>query len=385
VDISYRGIYLLGEKIKRDNNRVNIAKLNPVDTIGDELSGGYILEQNIWDPSNSFYSNYSPIDHPGMDVHFLYNYPDAAAIVPQQKAYIAAYVDSLETALYSPNFTDTLLGYRHYLDVKSYIDYFLMNEVARNADGFKKSIFYHKDKDSNGGKLKAGPFWDFDWAWKNIYGCSIFENLDGSGWAYQLNDCQGQDVNSTGWMVRLLQDSTFRNELHCTYESYRQTILDTAHIFGIIDSVALLVQNAQVRHFDLWHVLGEASVAPEINNIGVTYAGELDSLKKWIVDRLNWLDSNMPGLCTITSNVNLSSDASIVKCYPNPMQSLFTLEVPRAYLGNQLSVYDYSGKLILRDVIESDKKVINASDWKPGLYLINIGDANKHSIRVIKE
>lgn len=385
VDSSYRGIYLLGEKIKRDNNRVNIAKLNPVDTTGDELTGGYILEQNIWDPSNSFQSNYSPIDHPGMDIHFLYNYPDASAIMPQQKAYIASYVDSLETALYSSNFTDTVIGYRHYLDVKSYIDYFLMNEVARNADGFKKSIFYHKDKDSNGGKLKAGPLWDFDWAWKNIYGCSIFENLDGSGWSYQLNDCQGQDVNSTGWMVRLLQDSTFRNELHCTYESYRQTIFDTAHIFGIIDSVALLVQNAQVRHFDLWHVLGEASVAPEINNIGVTYAGELDSLKKWIVDRLNWLDSNMPGLCTMTSTVDLSSDASIVKCYPNPMQSFFTLELPKSYLGTQLCVYDYSGKLISKEVIQSDKKVINASDWKPGLYLINISDAYQQSIRVIKE
>lgn len=58
--------------------------------------------------------------------------------MPQQKAYIASYVDSLETALYSSNFTDTVIGYRHYLDVKSYIDYFLMNEVARNADGFKR-------------------------------------------------------------------------------------------------------------------------------------------------------------------------------------------------------------------------------------------------------
>ena len=385
VDSSYRGIYLLGEKIKRDNNRVNIAKLNPIDTIGDELTGGYILEQNIWDPSNSFQSNYSPIDHPGMDVHFLYNYPDATAIMPQQKAYIASYVDSLETALYSPNFTDTATGYRHYMDVKSFIDYFLMNEVARNADGFKKSIYYHKDKDSNGGKLKAGPVWDFDWAWKNIYGCFIFENLDGSGWAYQLNDCQGQDVNSTGWFVRLLQDSSFRDELHCTYESYRQTILDTAHIFGIIDSVAILVQNAQSRHFALWHVLGEASVAPEINNIGVTYAGELDSLKKWIVDRIDWLDANMPGLCTTTAINEISAVYQLIKSYPNPTHDLLQLDIANILLGEQFEVYDYTGKLIYRREILSEKMTINTNDWSAGVYLIKAGNKNQQSIRVVKE
>lgn len=73
------------------------------------------------------------------------------------------------------------------------------------------------------------------------------------------------------------------------------------------------------------------------------------------------------------------------KVLSNPMQSFFTLELPKSYLGTQLCVYDYSGKLISKEVIQSDKKVINASDWKPGLYLINISDAYQQSIRVIKE
>ena len=85
-----------------------------------------------------------------------------------------------------------------------------MNEVSRNNDGFKKSVFFHKDKNSNGGKLKAGPVWDFDWAWKNIASCSIFEATDGSGWAHLINDCF-TDNYSCGWYVRLLQDSTFNN------------------------------------------------------------------------------------------------------------------------------------------------------------------------------
>lgn len=66
--------------------------------------------------------------------------------MPIQKAYIASYVDSLEAALYSSNFTDTTNGYRKYMDVKSFIDYFLVNELSRNGDGFKKSVFITKTK-----------------------------------------------------------------------------------------------------------------------------------------------------------------------------------------------------------------------------------------------
>ena len=244
VDSSYKGIYVFGEKLKRDSNRVDIAKLTELDLADDDLTGGYILTQNYWNSNNSFESNYSPIDHPGFDVHFVYEYPKADVILPVQKAYIASFVDSLETALYSPEFYDPNLGYRQFMDVPSFIDYFLVNEVSRNADGFKKSVFFHKDKNSNGGKLKAGPVWDFDWAWKNIDICEIYQNTDGSGWAHLNNDCF-TDNYSTGWYVRLLQDESFRNELRCSYEEYRMDILNTDSLFNYIDNMGALVQNAQ--------------------------------------------------------------------------------------------------------------------------------------------
>ena len=155
-----------------------------------------------------------------LDLHFLYEYPDARTILPVQKTYIARFVDSLERRLYSSNFRDPNQGYRKYLDVHSFISYFLVNEVARNADGFKKSIFYNKDKFSKGNKLNAGPVWDFDWAWKNIAGCSLYDNFSGAGWAHLNNDCP-TDNNSTGWYVRMLQDTSFSNELRCTYDKYR--------------------------------------------------------------------------------------------------------------------------------------------------------------------
>ena len=347
IDSSYKGIYVFGEKIKRDKNRVNIANLTEADISGDDLTGGYILQQNHWNADNSFQSNYSPIDHPGFDIHFLYQDPKPENLLPIQKAYIASYVDSLEAALYSSNFTDTTNGYRKYMDVKSFIDYFLVNELSRNGDGFKKSVFYNKDKNSKGGKLKAGPVWDFDWAWKNIGGCTS-ENLDGSGWAHYVNDCS-PDNYSTGWYIRLLQDTSFSNELRCTYENYRQTILDTSYIFSYIDSVKNLVQNAQARHFKKWPILGKSGPAPEIGDIATTYDGVLDTLKGWISLRLDWLDRNIPGLCKpAVSGSNQHEFSEILQCFPNPasdfVQIEYTLSAP---MKVKVSMHNYLGNTVV--------------------------------------
>jgi hypothetical protein len=350
--------------------------LTPADTTGNDLTGGYILQQNYWDPSNSFQSNYSPIDHPGLDVHFLYEYPKPDTILPVQKYYIASFVDSLEDALYSPGFADTVSGYRKYMDVKSFIDYFLVNEVSRNADGFKKSVFYNKPKFSKGGKLKAGPVWDFDWAWKNLGNCDIFANFDGAGWAHHVNDCPS-DNHSTGWYVRLFQDSTFNDELRCTYESYRQSILDTTYIFAYIDGVRSLVQHAQARHFKKWPVLGVSGPAPEIGAIAATYNAELDTLKKWITIRLQWLDANIPGLC-VPVGVAGADPPGAVHCFPNPagdfVQVNYSLPAP---VMVKVSILNYLGQ----EVVSRDEGTqpagkhsiqLETSGLPAGLYVVHL-------------
>ncbi len=345
IDSSYKGIYVIGEKIRRDANRVDIAKLTAADTIGDDLTGGYILQQNYWDANNSFQSNYSPIDHPGFDVHFVYEYPNANTILPVQKTYIASYIDSLETALYSINFADPDVGYRKYMDVPSFIDYFLVNELSRNADGFKKSVFFHKDKNSNGGKLKAGPVWDFDWSFKNQDYC-YFNDLEGEGWAHHINDCN-VDNYSTGWYIRLLQDSTFQNELKCTYEQYRQNMLDTTAIFSYIDSIGATVQNARTRHFQKWPLLGHNGPDWEIEPMPSTYNAELNTLKNWINRRLLWLDDNIPGLC-IPTGVAEAGLSDVVNCYPNPASSYLIIDYSlRSAMNVSVRLYDYLGTEVL--------------------------------------
>lgn len=346
LDSAYRGIYVLTETIKRDNGRVDIARLDSTENTGEPRTGGYILEQNLWTPQNSFQSNFSPIDHPGLPVRFLYDYPEPDVITDAQRTYIATFIDTLETALYSTGFTDPVSGYRAHLDVPSFINYFLVNELARNNDGFKKSVFFHKDRNSNDRRLKAGPVWDFDWAWKNLWGCSLFSNTDGSGWAHRINDCP-TDNYSTGWYIRLLQDPAFANELRCTYEEHRTGVLSQSSLHAWIDSVGTLVAVAQQRHFQKWPILGVSGPAPEVLPCAATYAAELDTLKHWIGLRLAWLDANLPGLCAQAAVPEQGTVA--FGCAPNPTDGPVrfsgTLEAGAHW---ELSVHDAVGRVVQR-------------------------------------
>lgn len=350
----YQGVYAFTEKIKVDNDRVDIASLNPNENAGDSLTGGYILELAYHNDNNSWELEYSPLDHPDFDVHLVYKYPKAEDITDPQKEYIAAFVDSMETALYGPDFASEELGYRQFLDIESFIDYFLINELSRNNDGFKKSRFFHKDKYSNGGKFKAGPTWDFDWAWKDMWSCEIFENQDGSGWAHLINTCP-TDNYTPDWYVRLQQDTTYNNHMRCRWDEYREGFLNMDYIESYADSIADLVSDAQARHYQKWPFLGVNTGSPELDPIAETYAEEVEKFKAWIGLRIDWLDENIPGTCwgPITSVSEIENEFVI---YPNPSQGDFTVQ-------------DISSKVTLIQIVDGQGRLVN--QFIPSSSLLN--------------
>lgn len=371
INDDYRGIYIFSEIIKRDTGRVDIATLNPDEISGDDVTGGYILEQNLSTAENSFQSNFSPIGHPGVDVRFIFRSPAPDVITPEQRTYIAAFLDTVESALYDADFADPASGYRSWLDVPSFIAYFLVNEVARNNDGFKKSVYFNKDKNSNGGKLNAGPVWDFDWAWKDIEECDIVQGDNGAGWAHRINDCP-TDNYGTGWYIRLLQDSAFANELRCTYETYRTTMLSTDHLFAFIDSVGAVVQNAQARHFQKWPILGVSGPAPENGPFADSYNGELEDLKAWITTRLAWLDANMPGSCESVSVAERTGNGPLT-CYPNPSTGTFRFQ---GRLGHgalhRLTIRDVTSRVIESVSINGGEVVLDRTIVNSGSYFFTL-------------
>jgi hypothetical protein len=379
----YQGIYLLAEKIKRDSNRIDIPKLLLGDTVGLDLSGGYVFKVDYWDNSNSWQSNFSPIGFPGLDIHYVYYYPSFDVIAPQQKDYLKNFVDEFETALYSSYFTDTIYGYRKYISVRSFLDYFIVNELARNVDGFKKSRFFFKDKDHPDGtysKLHAGPVWDFDWAWKDMWSGSE----DGSGFMYSE---VAQDVNAPGWYIRLLQDTLFTNELSCRYDDLRRTVLDLDYMHAKIDSAAALVNESQNWHFAVWGNMGVSTGTPETQAPAQSYAEEVQRLKDWVTRRINWLDANMPVTLNNCSMSGLTSiDNQLFSAHPNPFENFLDIAVA----SNDpltLTLSDANGKILINtsySQIIGKLRLDNLENLAQGFYLLKIEQGgNSNTIKLI--
>ncbi|NQU52610.1 MAG: CotH kinase family protein [Bacteroidetes bacterium] len=364
INGQYEGIYLLCEKVKRDKNRVDIAKLKPEDNQGDDVTGGYIFKVDYNNGYDGWQSNFGPIDHPTYTTRFVYYYPDYDEIVGSQREYIKTFVDEFQYQLNQPAFKD---NYNSYIHDSSFIDYFILNELARNVDGYKKSRYFHKDKDSKGGLIKAGPVWDFDWAWKNINDCDIFRHTDGSGWAYKVNDCY--QTASPGWYVRLLQDPVFADKVNCRYFQLRETVLSDDYLNSKIDSIYNLVDNAQKGHFSKWAILGTRTGAPEVESPAQTYDEEVSRLRNWISTRLSWLDNNMVGEsddCLTSTDVIAENNSFVM--YPNPASTHINLESNIDFL--KVELYDFSGRIVLQKTSQYSRRVtIEFNNLKPGLYL----------------
>ncbi|MBG8555587.1 CotH kinase family protein [Hymenobacter guriensis] len=343
----YQGIYVMMEKIKRDANRVNIKKIDPVDISGNKLTGGYIfkLDKPTGTGGNEGW-NSKRLSSSGSIIHFLYEYPSADDIQPEQAKYLQAYVDSVETALASADFADPKTGYAKYIDVNSFIDYFILNEISKNVDGLRLSTFLHKKRRSDGGKIYAGPAWDYNLAWWNADYC------DGNwetGWAYNFNSvCRGDEWQVPFWWARLLQDPAFTNALQCRWKELRQRTLSLDRLNTYIDSTANHLNEAQTRHFQQWPILGTYTW-PNPSPIPADYPGEIAALKKWLKGRFAWLDANMPGLCSNVTAAQPTGPATATQVFPNPFGPELSLRTTlTARTAVQVRVLDVTGRQVSR-------------------------------------
>lgn len=287
INGEYMGIYFLCEKIKVDEHRVNIEKMDNTMNASPLVTGGYIFKHDYSAPG--WTSQWIDPNCPTKYLEYQYYYPEPGNITAQQGAYLKSYVDSFETVLLGPNFANPVTGFRKFIDEKSFIDYFLINELALNGDGFKKSMYFHKER---GQKIKAGPIWDFDWALK--YSPWIPNDL--SGYFHTTDPCS-QDVPIIFWFKRMMQDAAFANSVKCRYQVLRAYAMDTTRMFHYIDSMAAYLNQAQARHYSRWQTLGINVGTPENGPIPTTYAGEIARHKQFFRDRILWLDANLPGSC----------------------------------------------------------------------------------------
>ena len=283
------GVYVLMERLKRDTNRIDINELRPAENEGSALTGGYILKIDKGtdiNPTTAFASKYTSSEQ--SVIHFLYETPDAETITAAQKDYIQRYISDFEDALQSENFTDANEGYKAYIDVDSFVDFFILTELGNNVDGYRLSTWLTKDRDE---KLKMGPVWDFNLAYGNANYCAA-ERYD--VWAYRLSDrCPGDFYPVPFWWMRLMQDPAFKEAVKTRFTSLRQGVLSDASIAAKIEQYRELLDSSNNAgyNFSRWPILGEW-VWPNFF-VGQTYNEEVDYLKEWTLNRTAWLDEQI--------------------------------------------------------------------------------------------
>jgi hypothetical protein len=288
VNGDYRGIYVLVERIRRGKNRVDVPRPSP--TAAGDITGGYIFRMDLGEghPSDPVLRDWvSPVT----PTVYSYLYPRFNQITPEQKAYLQDHVRRFELMMRSDAWNQAS-GYRAWLDVPSWVDFALMQELAVNPDAYFKSVYLQKWPAARGNRIALGPFWDFDLA----FGVADFRDARNTkAWMHRMNlfgaelvpyDPPRDVPYVPEYWERLWADPAFHRDLRCRWQELRQGPLELGRVHTMIDRWATQLTAAQPRDAALWG-------NPPAN----AYQGEVDMLKQFLGTRMAWMDTNLPGRC----------------------------------------------------------------------------------------
>jgi hypothetical protein len=271
INGSYRGLYLLQEKIKPDNNRVDVMKITPADNYLPEVSGGYITKAdktNWTDPvAWTMYSWH------GAPVDYIHDLPKPADVTPLQNSYIHSQFDKLASTAMNNN-ASIRDGFPSVIDIPSFVDYMIIAEFSSNADVYQFSTYFHKDRN---GKLRAGPIWDYDLT----YGNDLFFWGYNRSKSYVWQFTDGENDGSKFW-----KDLYMSSEFNCYFAKRWNELIqpgrpfNRAVVYAFIDKTVDLISEAVVRENNLWQ------------NVGI-HTKRITQIKNFIDARIQWMSARL--------------------------------------------------------------------------------------------
>lgn len=274
----YKGCYQLCDQVEVNPGRVDIDELEPTDTSGDALTGGYLVEVDAYaDQEISWFTT----DHYGLPVTI--KSPDDDEITPEQSAYIRDYFNRLEPLMKD---TDPVTGYRSIFDIRSFIQHMLVNEIAGNTDAYWSTYMY---KHRNDGRIYTGPVWDFDIGWDNDIRTWHVWETSGNGWLW--NSGRASAANGMLYFAQriLVKDPSTAAEIHDIWRDARMRGLSTQWLLDLVDRTAQELDQSQHLNFLRWPILNQqVHMNPQAAG---SYAGELDVLRNYIRKQMPHLDA----------------------------------------------------------------------------------------------
>ena len=262
----YQGVYTLCEHKKVSKDRVDIDVVGENDNSGDAVTGGYYLEiEEQQDETTCWWTS--------MGVPMMFSDPEEPT--DQQLAYVKGLFESFEQALWAKDWSEST-GYPKYIDVDSFVDYYIVQELTKNVDGnLRKSSFITKER---GKKMEMYHLWDFDLTLGN---CGYF--WDGVG-----NGPENFWIKIDKWYPHLFEDPDFVDKVQ---KRWNELMPEFEKIPEFIDEQVLYLDKAQERNFKVWSIW-ESVDWVYFPSLG-SYEKEVDYLKEFYTERLQWLDREL--------------------------------------------------------------------------------------------
>ena len=293
AETDYQGIYWLTETIENNGHRVNLKELKPDDTTAPAVSGGYIFKFDqaaaeepklMCTGSNAISGGLGGGMAGGGTCWTDLEVVDPEPLGAEQKTWLTQHIQTFHNLLH----TNPIGDYASVIDVPSFVDYLIVNELSRNVDAYVRSAYYHKDRDA---KLKAGPLWDYNFSLAVGGANTVAPAPATNGFQFQGS----RNVNN--WYPRLTSDPAFMTQVKARYKALRANLLSQASIDSRIAMLRTPLDTASVaRDYAKWPV---SSVLPNGRNGIVsgpavpTWDEQVQAMQTFITARLAWMDMQL--------------------------------------------------------------------------------------------
>jgi hypothetical protein len=283
LDGIYQGVYIMVARARHGDNRINVKKPTNATVAGMR---GYHLEidrqEYPYIQSCVLLRDLNNLNITNRTVYYMLKHPDLEDLSTVQWETIKQDVWDMEKAMTGDDWNDPLKGYRAFFDTTSAMNYIIAQELVRNVDGYRLSTPIYKDVNSNRQKFKFS-IWDFNLC---IGNADYISGWATEGWSYNNN--QYADCSNPQFFKRMLQDEVFYSNLGKLWTSHRKNRFTDERIKVAIDSLVNLLKVPAVRNYVTWGY----PLTPWPNYYyASSWDQELEYLRKWMNDRVKWLDS----------------------------------------------------------------------------------------------
>lgn len=191
INHAYHGMYLLREKVEIDRERIPAANLHlenkrlnkdiqlaPHFDEGDkkgvvlrtnphDISGGYLLERDVPEKFSNEVSGFET----GI-LHDQYTIKSPKYASEDEVDYISGLVCDMEKAVVADDGInpDTGMHFTQYIDLRSFAQKYIIEELCKNNGGGATSSFFYKPEDAVSTRIFGGPVWDYDKGYGKVYG-----------------------------------------------------------------------------------------------------------------------------------------------------------------------------------------------------------------------